>query len=792
MDDLIADFVAECREMLEALGGEIVAWEAQPDDRARLDSIFRFVHTVKGNCGFFDFPRLEALSHAAEDALADVRANRRGADPALVSAVLAIIDRIGEMVAAIEAGEDFPAGDDSSLIDALAQGAEGPATPVAAALEAKSGTTVAPRTIRLSVELLDRVMSGVSDMVLARNELARRLRETSADVTVDGAFERLSGIIAEMRDAITRTRMQRIENLFVALPRMVRDLSAELGKQVLVDIDGGDVELDREMIEMIRDPLTHIIRNAVDHGIETPAERIKAGKREIGLLCVSARQSGNQILIDIVDDGRGIDGKKLVEKAISVGTIDKAAAAALSPREQLALIFEAGLSTAREVTAISGRGVGMDVVRSNVERIGGIVEVDSTPGQGARMTLRVPLTLTIIPALTVSVGNQHFAIPRSAIEEIVRVNGGSVTLDRVGGAGVATIRGRRVPEISLAEVLGLDSAVADEEGSLIVLRPAGGDVYALAVDRIHDHEELVVKPAAPAVMATGLYAGTTLADDGSPILLFDPAGVAEVGGVRLEAHERTARIAETETTAIARDNSVILFRGLDGNRRALRLAVVDRIEEVERKAIRKAAGQLRVQLGETILPLAGAEALEKGDDKVRVFRLNDGAQEIGYAFREVIDLMAMDNELIPADHPGAVSGVTLIGGEPAELLDAHWLFATHLSGSARPSLQSVCQLPSDDPWMQNMLRPIVEAAGYLVIGEADELIPDLIIACDRAPAEAADGARTIVLRSDPDGEDATSIYRYDRAGLLMALKSAAAATEKVAGSQTKKRAGRGK
>jgi two-component system chemotaxis sensor kinase CheA len=404
----------------------------------------------------------------------------------------------------------------------------------------------------------------------------------------------------------------------------------------------------------------------------------------------------------------------------------------------------------------------------------------------------VPLTLTIIPALTVSVGNQHFAIPRSAIEEIVRVNGGSVTLDRVGGAGVATIRGRRVPEISLAEVLGLDSAVADEEGSLIVLRPAGGDVYALAVDRIHDHEELVVKPAAPAVMATGLYAGTTLADDGSPILLFDPAGVAEVGGVRLEAHERTARIAETETTAIARDNSVILFRGLDGNRRALRLAVVDRIEEVERKAIRKAAGQLRVQLGETILPLAGAEALEKGDDKVRVFRLNDGAQEIGYAFREVIDLMAMDNELIPADHPGAVSGVTLIGGEPAELLDAHWLFATHLGASARSAAQSVCQLPSDDPWMQNMLRPIVEAAGYLVIGEADELIPDLIIACDRAPAEAADGARTIVLRSDPDGEDGTSIYRYDRAGLLMALKSAAAATEKVAGSQTKKRAGRGK
>ncbi len=787
MDDLIADFVAECREMLEALGGEIVAWEAQPEDRARLDSIFRFVHTVKGNCGFFDFPRLEALSHAAEDALADVRAGRRSADPVLVSAVLAIIDRIGEMIGCIEAGEDFPTGDDSSLIEALAPGADGPTAPVTAAVaEGKANSAGSgPRTIRLSVELLDRVMSGVSDMVLARNELARRLRETSSDVTVDGAFERLSGIIAEMRDAITRTRMQRIENLFVALPRMVRDLSAELGKQVLVDVDGGDVELDREMIEMIRDPLTHIIRNAVDHGIEPPAERIKAGKREIGLLTVSARQSGNQILIDIADDGRGIDGKRLVDKAISSGTLDKKEAAQLSPREQLALIFEAGLSTANEVTAISGRGVGMDVVRSNIERIGGIVEVDSTPGQGARMTLRVPLTLTIIPALTVSIGDQHFAIPRSAIEEIVRVNGGSVTLDRIGGSGVATIRGRRVPEVSLAKVLGLASDVADEDGSLIVLRPAGGDVYALAVDRIHDHEELVVKPAAPAVMATGLYAGTTLADDGSPILLFDPAGVAQVGGVRLETHERTARIADTASAVVERDNSVLLFRAMDGSRRALRLAVVDRIEEVERKAIRKAAGQLRVQLGEAILPLAGAEVLDKSDEKVRVFRLNDGNHEVGYAFREVIDLMAMDAELIPADNQGEVSGVTLIGGEPAELIDTHWLFAHHLGSATRPAKQSVCRLPSDDPWMQNMLRPIVEAAGYLVIGENDELIPDLVIASEQSPIETADAAHTIVLRSEPDGEDHT-IYRYDRAGLLMALKAASA------GSGTKKRAGKGK
>jgi len=776
MDDLIADFVAECREMLEALGGEIVAWEAEPDDRARLDSIFRFVHTVKGNCGFFEFPRLEALSHAAEDALADVLAGRRHPDGNLISAVLAIIDRIAEMISAIEAGEEMPAGDDSSLIDSLAPGAEGVAAPVAVAVADGQGRASAPRTIRLSVELLDRVMSTVSDMVLARNELARRLRESPTDVPVDGAFERLSVIIADMRDAITRTRMQRIENLFVGLPRMVRDLSAELGKQVLVDIEGGDVELDREMIEMIRDPLTHIIRNAVDHGIEKPAERLKAGKREIGILAVSARQSGNQILIDIHDDGRGIDGKKLVDKAVSAGILEKGDAAQLSPREQLALIFEAGLSTAKEVTSISGRGVGMDVVRSNIERIGGIVEVDSRLGEGTRMTLRVPLTLTIIPALTVSIDGQHFAIPRSAIEEIVRANGESVTLEHLGGAGVATIRGRRVPEVSLAEILGINSAIEERDRTLIVLRPAGGDVYALSVDRIHDHEELVVKPAAPAVMATGLYAGTTLADDGSPILLFDPAGLAQVGGIKLEAQERSARIADGPAAAVSKATAVLLFRALDGSRRALRLAVVDRIEEVAVSTVKDAAGQLRVQLGEAILPLAGAAGAPLGDGKVRLFRLNDGAHEIGYAFAEVIDFATVDNDIIHAERPGEVSGVSLINGEPAELVDAHWLFANHVGAAARAAEPMVCRLPSDDPWMQNMLRPIVEAAGYRVVGDEHEGDADLVIAAQGAEVPGEAMKNTIWLRAEPDaaGKKDDSIYRYDRAGLLMALKTAGA------------------
>jgi two-component system chemotaxis sensor kinase CheA len=778
MDDLIGDFVSECRDMLENLGGEIVAWEAAPQDRARLDSIFRFVHTVKGNCGFFEFPRLEALSHAAEDALADVRAGRRQPDARLVSAVLAVIDRIGELIEVIAAGQPLPDGDDADLIEALKPGSEAPAAaaPAAAAAAAVPGTA-APRTIRLSVDLLDRMMSGVSDLVLARNELARRLRDGHADVAVDSAFERLSGIIAEMRDAITRTRMQRIESLFIGLPRMVRDLSAELGRQVLVDIDGGDVELDREMIEMIRDPLTHIARNAVDHGIEAPIDRLKAGKREIGLLSVSARQSGNQILIDIVDDGRGIDGRRLVEKAIAAGIVDSAEAARLSPKEQLNLIFEAGLSTAREVTSISGRGVGMDVVRSNIERIGGVVEVESKPGQGTRMTLRVPLTLTIIPALTVSIGSQHFAIPRAAIEEIVRAGGESVQLAKVGGAGVVTIRGRRVPEIVLADVLGLESPLVDEERTLIVLKPAGGDVYALAVDKVHDHEELVVKPAAPAVMATGLYAGTTLADDGSPILLFDPAGLARVGGVKVETQERSVRLLEEGAAAPEQETTpVLLFRDCSGARRAIRLGIVDRIEEVKGSAITLAAGCLRVQLGEAILPLAGLKQAPEPSAKIRLFRLTDGVSQLGLAFSEVIDLDAIADDIIPNLSPSDVEGVTLIAGEPAELIDAHWLFAEHAGQRSNAEKAPVCRIDLADPWTRNMLRPIVEAAGYRVVGLEAEERADLMIAGAAQPSRSVppSDSRVLWLSPHPDAPaNENHIYRYDRAGLLVALREAA-------------------
>ncbi|MDP9085821.1 MAG: chemotaxis protein CheW, partial [Pseudomonadota bacterium] len=415
-----------------------------------------------------------------------------------------------------------------------------------------------------------------------------------------------------------------------------------------------------------------------------------------------------------------------------------------------------------------------DVVRSNIERIGGTVEIDSTPGRGTRMTLRVPLTLTIIPALTVSIGVQHFAIPRTAIEEIVRANGNSVALDRVGGSGIATIRGRRMPKIALADLLGLASDLAEEQRTLVVLRPAGGDLFALAVDHIHDHEELVVKPAAPAVMATGLYAGTTLADDGSPILLFDPAGLAEQGGIRFETQDRAGVVAEQSAELPAREMPVLLFRGLDGTRRALPLGVVDRIEEIPAARITLAAGQLRAQVGETILPLAGIPASHPIENKIRILRLSDGHGEIGYAVAEVIDLTSLAHDIIPVSTLGGVYGVVLIGGEPAELLDAHWLFAEHAAPSATKT-SAVCRLSEDDPWMQNMLRPIVESAGYRVVSEGDDVPADLTIAFEGGTA-AANSARTIWLRSDPEGgARPDSIYRYDRDGLLAAIRVAGSA-----------------
>jgi two-component system chemotaxis sensor kinase CheA len=779
MDDLLAEFLAETREMLEAVGGELVAWEADPTDRARLDAIFRFVHTVKGNCGFFDFPRLEALSHAAEDALAEVRAERRSIGPRLVTAVLGIVDRIGEMIDAIEAGEELPERGDDVLIAALQADADDDAGEVAAhpadTASAKGGSGGAQRSIRLPVGLLDSVMSSVSDLVLARNDLARRLREAGADPAIDGPFERLSAILDGVRESVTRMRMHRIEHLFGALPRLVRDLSAELGKQVMIDLEGGDVELDREMIEMIRDPLTHIIRNAIDHGIESPQERLAAGKREIGTLHISARQTGNRIMLAITDDGRGIDGDKLVAKAIAAGALTREEAAGLSPDERHALVFEPGLSTAENVTSVSGRGVGMDVVRANIERVGGSIEVTSTPGQGARILMRLPLTLSIIPALTVGAGGQLFAIPRSYVEEIVHGGSSSAQFATMGDALLVTVRGRRIPCLSLAGVLGMEQALPPEKSPLVLIRLAGGDLFALAADRIHDHEELVIKPLAPALMAVGIYAGTTLLDDGSPVLMLDIAGIARGARLTNDLQKRSARSDDAvidpagERAAVP----VVLFAGLDGRRRAIRMDAINRIEKVSASAADLDGERPQVVIADTIFALAGTGRGALPADHLSVLRLSDGESEIAYAIERIIDTAVMHGEIVGADAPGEIEGTTLIGGVPAEVVDTFWLFARH-ARPPRAATPLVCRISDGDEWARTILGPLIEAAGYRVVGEDWPGQADIAIAGSDGEEETIRAGQVIKLNSDPDSADGRDggIYRYDRAGLVAALTAA--------------------
>jgi two-component system chemotaxis sensor kinase CheA len=803
MDDLLADFIAETREMLEASGGEIVAWEADPADRARIDTIFRFVHTVKGNCGFFDLPRLAALSHAAEDALADCRAGRREPDRALVSAVLAIIDRIVAMVDAIEAGEEFPDGGDEALIAAVdvsrgtlddaglegvKQGSEAPldeATPTQTAATATGRRADAPaaqRTIRLPVELLDRVMSGVSDMVLARNDLAHRLRQAGNQPTIDGPFERLTAILSDVRDAITRMRMQRIEALLSALPRLVRDLSAELGKQVLVETDGGDVELDREMIETIRDPLTHIIRNAIDHGIEAPAIRLAAGKRDHGLLTIAARQAGNTIAILIADDGRGLDEERIAAKAIATGLITPAERAGMSRDKLLNLIFEPGFSTAETVSNVSGRGVGLDVVRQNLEKVGGSIKVASHPGAGTQFTLQIPLTLSIIAGLTVEIGDQRFAIPQSYVEEIVQASPEALEFTRMGEAALVTFRGNRIPCLLLADVLALEGGSKRGDLTLVLLRLASGDLFALAVDRIHSHGDMVVKPLAPAVMKSGLYAGSTLLDDGQPVLLLDVTNIAARHDLIGDGRSRVRQPVEDNVVAAAQAAPrAMLFTDFAGRRAAVRLELVQRIETAPMAAIDRSSARPRMVIDGVILPLVGLPDGPQADlkrDKLRLLRLSDGTCELLHAVREVEDAVELTEALVPVPEDPLIEAMTLVEGKPVALIDAHALFARHGAAPlAAPGARPRCALPDSD-WARTILAPLVTAAGYDIVADhSDEADVVTILFEDVYEAAEALGRMphgpVIRLRDHPEAPQSRgTIYRYDRDGLLAALAAA--------------------
>ncbi len=765
MDDLLQEFIAETRETLEALSGEIVAWEAAPDDRGRLDAIFRFVHTVKGSCGFLDLPRLEKLSHAAEDVLAQVRDGERRTDRALVNAVLAIVDRIGEIVEAIDTGAPLDHSGEELLIAALAEGAAGPTpAPHAMAVAQRAPS----RSVRLSVDLLDRMMGGMSDMVLARNELSRRLREQNVDPAVEAALERMSATVSDLRDTVTRTRMQKLDALFSALPRMVRDTAAELGKSVTLAVEGADVELDREMIEVMRDPLVHIIRNAIDHGLETPDERANAGKRPNGRLVVSARQSGNQIIIEVADDGRGIDVERVIAKLASQGR-DAKELRALPEKARLGLIFEPGLTTKESVTAISGRGVGMDVVRSSIDQIGGRLDLDNRPGQGLSIAIHVPLTLSIMPTIVVEIGGHRLAIARQAIEEIVSTGAEAIRIDRLGSATVATVRDRRLPLIDLGALLGLSEGGCAPAPKMLVIVNLGNGSCAIGVDGVIDNEELVIKPAAPAVMAAGIYAGQTLPDSGLPMLLLDCAGVASAAGLRFDRDIFVS--AEVEEMAIEPAVPMLLFDDLDRRRRAVPLAAVDRIEQVAPEQVQRSGGRLRLSIEGRLIPLFATGEVTSDRGHVSVLRLSDGTAECAYAVADAVDIVDHRGDIVPAEGDGAIAGVALIGDDPVEVIDPHWILSDMPNMAADAGLAPLCLIAgADEGWARMFLRPLLERAGYRVASRtSDGETPALVLATDEATEVPDIGVPVIRLANAPGRGDC--IYRYDRARLTAALSA---------------------
>ena len=762
MDDLLQEFIAETRETLEAISGEIVGWEADPGDRSRLDAIFRFVHTIKGSCGFLDLPRLARLSHAAEDALAAVRAGERAPDQSLVTVILAIIDRIGEIVEAIDAGEALSEAGEAMLIAALDGAIAGEAVP---AVDTEDAPAAAPavrhapkRSVRLSVDLLYRMMSGVSDMVLARNQLARHLRMID-DPRLESMLERLSISVDELRDTVTRTRMQRVESLFSALPRLARDSAAALDKSVTLTIEGGDVELDREMIELLRDPLVHLVRNAVDHGIEDRAGRLRAGKAAAGQLRIVARQAGNLIIIEIADDGRGIDSERLLAKALRAQPERAAELAALDEDGRLKLIFEAGLSSRDEVTALSGRGVGMDVVKANVEQAGGRISRTSRPGQGLTIALEVPLTLAILNAVLVEAAGTRFAIPRQSVDEIVAVDGGAVRVDRVAAGAVVLLRGQRLPMVSLPTLLGQSEGNAIP-GFLAIVSLREGR-FALALDGVNDTQELVVKPAAPAVMRAGIYAGQMLPDDGAPILLLDCAAIAARAALAFERPD--AAVTEAEVVEPVR---ALLFDDIDGVRRMIVSDAVDRIEGVTAGSVRALAGGLWLTIGARSIPVWAGTGAVAGEVR-KVLRLQLDDQELAYPIADPIEIVPLPQEIAPAADPrGVIAGLAVIDGEPIELVDPLALFDDATAIAARP----VCLLHgAESGWMEAFLKPAIEQAGYRVVRRAP---PGLPVALALAMEDDADTPPVPALRLSR--ERGKPLYRFDRAALIAALKDYAA------------------
>ena len=508
------------------------------------------------------------------------------------------------------------------------------------------GLAATDGNIRVDVGLLDKLMNLVGELVLARNQILQ-YSTTQQDPVFLGTSQRLNLITTELQEGVMKTRMQPIGNIWARFPRLVRDLAVSCGKQVRVDMEGKQTELDKTLVEAIKDPLTHVVRNAVDHGIESPEDRLACGKPAEGRLFLRAFHEGGQVNIEISDDGAGVNLERVKQKAIERGLITPDQGVRMSDREILNLIFLPGFSTAEKVTNVSGRGVGMDVVKTNIEKIGGVVDVQSQIGKGATLKIKIPLTLAIIPALVVTTGGDRYAIPQVSLLELVRLGSEQVrkSIEMIHGAPVYRLRGRLLPLVYLNRTLGIEQnsplpgseKAVDAVANIVVLK-ADDRQFGLVVEEINDTEEIVVKPLGKQLKGISTFAGATIMGDGRVALILDVMGLAQRAGVVTEVRDR-ALAEKTTQTKDDSDNrqALLLLQGPDNGRMAIPLALVARLEEFEPGAVEKAGGQTVVQYRDQILPLITLSgALPERRTKPRHPEVSDGAVGNGEKIHVVV------------------------------------------------------------------------------------------------------------------------------------------------------------
>ncbi len=562
------------------------------------------------------------------------------------------------------------------------QGAAEPKTVLEALQEQGTQTaSAAASTIRVDVNLLDKVMNLVGELVLARNQILQ-FTSTQKDAVFLGTAQRLNLITTELQEGVMKTRMQPIGNVWNKFPRIVRDLAVNCGKQVQLEMEGTETELDKTFIEAIKDPLTHIVRNSLDHGIEAPAVRVSKGKPPAGRLRLRAFHEGGQVNIEISDDGAGIDLAKVKEKAIQKGVISAQQSSKLSDREIVNLVFLPGFSTAEQVSNVSGRGVGMDVVKTNIEKIGGTVDLGSVSGQGTTLRIKIPLTLAIIPALIVTSGRERFAIPQVSLLELVRLEGKEAEkgVEMIHGAPVHRLRGNLLPLVHLDRELRLETqgeAHSDAGGAVnIVVLQADGRPFGLVVDDINDTEEIVVKPLGKQLKGIACFAGATIMGDGQVALILDVLGLAQEAAVISESKERSFSEAKTKTDDVTlKQDSWLVFRVGEKGRVAISLSMVSRLEEFEPSAIETSGNQPVVQYRGEIMPLVHvAEALQlpspsHKQDRLQVVVYAEEGRSIGLVVEEILDIVDQQVAITHGQQSARLLGSAVIQQHVTDLLN---------------------------------------------------------------------------------------------------------------------------